>query len=82
MLRKLEFKLLIANNYTYYNIVTKIIIIIYINNLFIVKPPGFAFNKLKSNLSKKLDIEDLGEILYFLGVYIIYNCSRSLIYLY
>ena len=82
MLKKLRFKLLVTNNYTYYNIAIKIIIIIYINDFLIIKPLGLAFNKLKSNLSKKLDIKDLSKVLYFLGVYIIYNRSKSLIYLY
>ena len=82
MLRKLGFELLVANNYTYYNVATKIIIVIYINDLLIVRPPDLAFNKLKSDLSKKLDIEDLGEVSYFLGVRIIYNRPGSLIYLY
>ena len=47
---------------------TKIVICVYIDNLLIFGPKLSDIATLKSEVTKTVDITDLGEISYFLGI--------------
>ena len=52
----------------YYNKDTKFIIVTYIDDFLVVALKGPTLNKFKKDLSFKLNVEDLREASYFLGV--------------
>jgi len=52
----------------YYNKDTKFIIVTYIDDFLVVAPKGLTLNEFKKDLSSKLNVKDLREASYFLGV--------------
>ena len=66
----------------YYNKDTKFIIVTYIDDFLVVAFKGPTLDEFKKDLSSKLDVKDLREVSYFLGVCITRDREKGLIYLY
>jgi hypothetical protein len=60
VLLELGFELLKSNNCIYYNLDTKIIIIIYIDDFLIISRSTPKINQLKAALAEKFFIKELG----------------------
>ena len=65
----------------YYNKDTKFIIITYIDDFLVVALKGPTLDEFKKDLSSELEVKDLGEASYFLGVHITRDRKKRLIYL-
>jgi hypothetical protein len=81
-LLKLGFEPLKSDNYIYYNLDTKIIIVTYIDDFLIISRSIPKINQLKVALAKKFSIKELGPAQYFVGVQIVRDRENRKIYLY
>ena len=79
MLSELGYSRITSDQLIFINKSSGIIVILYINDLFIFGPDIQANTILREALGKKVKISDLGDILYYLGIKVVRNrVSKSL----
>lgn len=80
-LQELGFKPLESDYSVFINNTENIIIAIYVDDILIFGKDKNLINKLKANLSNKFRISDLGPIHHYLGMEILRNRAKNLIYI-
>ena len=65
----------------YYNSTTGLFVITYMDDCLIIGPSSLAINRLKAAISKVYEIEDRGDATLFLGIEIVRNRSKRLLWI-
>jgi Reverse transcriptase (RNA-dependent DNA polymerase) len=81
LLQKLGYKPLISDSAAYYNSTTGLFVITYVDDCLIVGPSLLAINRLKTTISSVYEIEDRGEATLFLGIEIVRDRAKRLLWI-
>ena len=79
--KKLNFNSIIADQSVFYNSESNIIITAYINDLLVFAVNKNEINSLKQQLNRKLELSDLGDISYYLGMEISRDRTKNKLFL-
>ena len=82
LIKKLKFDRINGNNYIYINYKIGVIIIIYINDFFIIGPNFKKIKKLKKIIYTKFIINKINLVQYFVRIRIICNKKKKFFNLY
>ena len=72
---------LVSDSAIYYNPTTGLFVITYIDNCLIIGPLSSAIDRLKTAILKVYKIEDRGDAILFLGIEIVRNHSKRLLWI-
>ncbi len=81
MLKELNFNSIIADQSVFYNSESNIIITAHIDDLLVFAVNKNEINSLKQQLKKKLELSDLGNISYYLGMEISRDRTKNKLFL-
>ncbi len=81
LLKELNFNLIIADQSVFYNSESNIIITAYIDDLLVFAENKNEINSLKQQLKRKLELSDLGNISYYLGMEISRDRTKNKLFL-
>ena len=81
LLLKLGYNPLISDSATYCNSSTGLFVITYIDDCLIIGPSSSAINRLKALISKVYEIEDRGDATLFLGIEIVRDRAKRLLWI-
>ena len=73
---------MVINNYVFKNEIINILILLYVDNLFIIGKNKIDINIFSRSLNGLFEVKDMGEVILFLGYTIIRNKLDRQIYLY
>ncbi len=81
LLKELNFNSIIANQFVFYNSESNITITAHIDDLLVFAENKNEINSLKQQLKRKLELSDLGNISYYLGIEISRDRTKNKLFL-
>jgi Reverse transcriptase (RNA-dependent DNA polymerase) len=81
LLLQLGYNPLTSDSATYYNSATGLFVITYVDDCLIIGPSSSAIHRLKVAISKLYEIEDRGNATLFLGIEIVRDRSKRLLWI-